>query len=182
MTPSRGACPADAAKKRGHARVDVHGTRPAKTKGMTPTRLAVYVLAVLVAVFGVVFVADAVVESDEERLEALEARLRDARPSARSELLARLGGEEPVAVVADHRRVWVDRDEGAAALRAAIDEALPELSDGVPIVASEVALTGQRASLTLRLRERPSDAPVDAVVQLALEAQAISLLEVRRLR
>ena len=151
---------------------------------MTPTRLAVYVAAILVAVFGVVFVADAVVESDEERLEALEAQLLDARPRARSELLARLGGEEPVAVVADRRRTWVDPDAGDGALRAQIDEAVPELSEGASIVASQSALTGQRASVTLRLRERPSSDPVDVVVQLALDEEdhSYSLLEVRRLR
>jgi hypothetical protein len=151
---------------------------------MTPTRLAVYLAAILVAVFGVVFVADALVESDDERLEALEAQLLDARPSARAEVLARLGGEEPVAVVADHRRTWVDGDDGEGALRSAIDDAVPELSDGASIVASQAALTGQRASVTLRLRERPSSDPVDLVVQLALDEDdhSFSLLEVRRLR
>lgn len=151
---------------------------------MTPTRLAVYLAAILVAVFGVVFVADAVVESDDERLEALEAQLLDARPSARAEVLARLGGEEPVAVVADHRRTWVDGDDGEGALRSAIDDAVPELSEGASIVASQAALTGQRASVTLRLRERPSSDPVDLVVQLALDEDnhSFSLLEVRRLR
>ena len=151
---------------------------------MTPTRLAVYLAAILVAVFGVVFVADALVESDDERLEALEAQLLDARPSARAEVLARLGGKEPVAVVADHRRTWVDGDDGEGALRSAIDDAVPELSDGASIVASQAALTGQRASVTLRLRERPSSDPVDLVVQLALDEDdhSFSLLEVRRLR
>lgn len=151
---------------------------------MTPTRLAVYLAAILVAVFGVVFVADALVESDDERLEALEAQLLDARPSARAEVLARLGGEEPVAVVADRRRTWVDGDDGDTALRSAIDDAIPELAEGASIVASEGALTGQRASVTLRLRERPSSDPVDVVVQLALddEDHSFSLLEVRRLR
>lgn len=160
------------------------GTRPAMHRDMTPTRLAVYVAAILVAVFGVVFVADAVVESDDERLEELEARLLDARPSARSELLARLGGEEPVAIVADRRRTWVDGDDGDAALRSAIDDAIPELSEGASIVASEAALTGQRASVTLRLRERPSSDAVDLVIQLALDEDdhSFSLLEVRRLR
>jgi hypothetical protein len=151
---------------------------------MTPTRLAVYLAAILVAVFGVVFVADALVESDDERLEALEAQLLDARPSARAEVLARLGGEEPVAIVADRRRTWVDGDDGDTALRSAIDDAIPELSEGAAIVASEGALTGQRASVTLRLRERPSSDPVDVVIQLALEDadHSFSLLEVRRLR
>jgi phosphohistidine swiveling domain-containing protein len=151
---------------------------------MTPTRLAVYLAAILVALFGVVFVADALVESDAERLEALEAQLLDARPSARAELLAQLRGEEPVAVVADRRRTWVDGDDGDIALRRAIDEAVPELSEGASVVASEAALTGQRASVTLRLRERPSSDPVDVVVQLALDEDehSFSLLEVRRLR
>lgn len=151
---------------------------------MTPTRLAVYLAAILVAVFGVVFVADAVVESDDERLEALEAQLLDARPSARAEVLARLGGDEPVAVVADRRRTWVDGDDGEGALRSAIDDAVPELSEGASIVASQATLTGQRASVTLRLRERPSSDPVDLVVQLALDEDdhSFSLLEVRRLR
>jgi phosphohistidine swiveling domain-containing protein len=151
---------------------------------MTPTRLAVYLAAILVALFGVVFVADALVESDAKRLEALEAQLLDARPSARAELLAQLRGEEPVAVVADRRRTWVDGDDGDIALRRAIDEAVPELSEGASVVASEAALTGQRASVTLRLRERPSSDPVDVVVQLALDEDehSFSLLEVRRLR
>jgi hypothetical protein len=70
------------------------------------------------------------------------------------------------------------------ALRSAIDDAIPELSEGAAIVASEGALTGQRASVTLRLRERPSSDPVDVVIQLALEDadHSFSLLEVRRLR
>lgn len=148
---------------------------------MTPTRIAIYVFATLVAVFGVVFVADALVESDEERLDDLVASIEGARPGARSERLASLAGEEPVAVVADHQRVWIDSNDHESELRAAIDDALPELTDGAPIVASEGALTGQRARITMRLREG-RDEPVDLVVELALEDHAFSLLEVRRMR
>lgn len=148
---------------------------------MTTSRLAVYVLAALVAVFGVVFVADALVESDQERLEELAAAIASARGGARTDRLAALGGSEAVAVVADRRRVWVDADEGEGALRAAIDGALPELADDVAVVASEAAVTGQRGRITMRLREG-SDAPVDLVVELALADHAFSLLEVRRMR
>ncbi len=148
---------------------------------MSPTRIAIYVLASLVAVFGVVFVADALVESDEERLDELVSSIADARAGTRSDRIAALAGEEPVAIVADHRRVWVDADDQESALRGAIDDALPELTDGAPIVASEGALTGQRARITMRLREG-RDEPVDLVVELALEDHAFSLLEVRRMR
>lgn len=148
---------------------------------MSPTRIAVYVVATLVAVFGVVFVADALVESDEERLDEIAASIQGATSASRSERIAALAGEEAVAVVADRQRTWVDADARSSELRAAIDDALPELADGADIVASDAALTGQRGRITMRLREG-RDAPVDVVVELALADHGFSLLEVRRMR
>jgi len=148
---------------------------------MTPSRIAVYVVTALLAVFGIVFVADALVESDEERLEELEAALTGAEASGRLDAIASWAGEESVAVVADRRRVWVDAEEGEAALRSAIDDALPELGEGVPVVTSDRAITGSRARITLRLRGEHAE-PVDVAVELALEEQRFSLLEVRRMR
>lgn len=148
---------------------------------MSPTRIAVYVIATLVAVFGVVFAADALVESDEERLDDLAASIESARSGTRSERVAALAGDEPVAVVADRHRVWIDADEPESTLRAAIDDALPELTNGATIVASESALTGQRGRITMRLREG-RETPVDLVVELALADHQFSLIEVRRMR
>lgn len=148
---------------------------------MSPSRIAVYVASVLVAVFGVVFVADALVESDQERLEELEARIDGARAATRVDLIADLASEEPVAVVADRRRVWVDAEQGEGALREAIDAAVPELGAGWDVVASDATITGERARVTLRLREG-HETPVDLVVELAMAEHDFSLLEVRRMR
>ncbi|MBX7191606.1 MAG: hypothetical protein K1X94_06095 [Sandaracinaceae bacterium] len=151
------------------------------SSSLTPVRLAVYIATTLVAVFGVVFVADALVESDEERLEAIEGALEGARGEARADALAQLSGEEAVAVVADRRRVWIEPGDGEAALREAIASAVPELTDDTPVVGTDATLAGQRGRITVRLREG-HDEPVDVVVELALEDHAFSLLEVRRLR
>lgn len=148
---------------------------------MTPIRIAVYLLTALVAVFGVVFVADALVESDEERLEDLQVAVTGGDGSRRLDAVASWAGEESVAVVADRQRVWVDAEQGEAALRSAIDDALPELGEGVPVVSSDAAITGRRARITLRLREERAD-PIDVAIELALDDQRFSLLEVRRMR
>ncbi len=148
---------------------------------VSPTRLGVYAAVTLLAVFGVVFVADALVESDEERLDEIARSLEDTRGEGRADALLALSGDEAVAVVADRRRVWVEPSEGEAALREAIDAAVPELVDGAPIVGSDGTLAGQRARITMRLREG-HDEPVDVVVELALEDHDFSLLEVRRMR
>lgn len=148
---------------------------------MTPTRIAVYVVTALLAVFGVVFVADALVESDEERLEQLTSRLTAGAGEERLDAVASWAGEESVAVVADRRRVWVDESEGEAVLRRAIDDAIPELAAGAPVVSSDATLTGRRARITLRLREERAE-PVDVTVELAVDEQRFSLLEVRRMR
>ena len=148
---------------------------------MTPTRIAVYVITALLAVFGVVFVADALVESDEERLEQLEAALGADEGERRLDALASWAGEESVAILADRRRTWVDTSEGRATLRGAIDDAIPELADGAPVVSSDATLTGRRARITLRLREAHGN-PVDVTIELAVDEQRFSLLEVRRMR
>lgn len=150
---------------------------------MSPQRLAVYVAVILVGVFGIVFVADALVESDEERLALLEASIAEARPAARAQLIAGLASQDPVAIVADRRREWLDAADGERALREAIDAAVPELAAGAPIVGSDATLTGQRARITLRLRgQGASAAPVDVLLELAHAGEHFSLLEVRRLR
>jgi hypothetical protein len=146
---------------------------------MSPTRIAVYAVAVLVAVFGIVFVADALVESDEERLEGLVAALLDARPDRRADRIAAWSGDESVAVVADGQRTWLDPEEGPAAVRSAIAEALPELADA-EIVQHASVLTGRRGRITLRARD--ADGPIDASIELALEDDRFTLLEVRRMR
>lgn len=147
--------------------------------GMTPSRIAVHLVAVLVAVFGIVFVADALVESDEERLENLESSLVSARPSARCDQIASWAGGESVGVVANGQRRWIDPEDGRSALRAAIDDALPELASA-EIVQHASVLTGRRARITLRARGE--DGPVDASIELALEDGRYALLEVRRMR
>lgn len=152
-----------------------------KGRPMSPTRIAVYVIAILVAVFGVVFVADALVESDEERLEELEASLVGAAAGARPDRIAAWAATESVAVVADGRRTWVDADEGEATLRGVIDDALPELSDPeAEIVQHTSALTGRRGRITLRIRT--DEGPVDTTLELALAEGAYQLIEVRRMR
>lgn len=148
---------------------------------MTPSRIAVYVITALVAVFGVVFVADALVESDEERLEDLEAVVVGEDGARRLDAIASWAGDESVAVLADRQRVWVDAEEGQAALRSAIDDALPELGEGLPVVSSDRAITGRRARITLRLRGERAE-PVDVAIELAVDEQRISLLEIRRMR
>jgi hypothetical protein len=148
---------------------------------MSPPRIAVYVIAALVAVFGVVFVADALVESDDERLEELEASLVASPAGARPDRVAGWAGEESVAVVADGRRTWVDADEDERTLRGAIDDALPELADPeAEIVQHTSALTGRRGRITLRIRTH--EGPVDASLELALEDGSFALIEVRRMR
>lgn len=148
---------------------------------MTSSRIAVYVVAILVAIFGVVFVADALVESDEERLEGLEASLVGADPEHRLDRLVGWAGAESVAVVAEGRRAWVDAEEGEGALRAAVEDALPELSEpATELVQHHSVLTGRRGRVTLRLRDQAG--PVDVSLELALEDERFSLIEVRRMR
>lgn len=148
---------------------------------MTSSRIAVYVVAILVAIFGVVFVADALVESDEERLEGLEAALVGADAEHRLDRLVGWAGAESVAVVAEGRRAWVDAEEGEGALRAAVEDALPELSEPTTeLVQHHSVLTGRRGRVTLRLRDQAG--PVDVSLELALEDERFSLIEVRRMR
>lgn len=147
------------------------------------TRLGVSLIAVLFALFGVVFAADALVETDAERLDGIASSILEARPSARALVIARLAARDPVAVVANRERVWVDPDAGAEGLRGAIDDAVPEFRANARIVGVDSRLTGQRAEITLRLRGEASDArATDVVLALELEDGRFSLLDVRRLR
>jgi hypothetical protein len=146
---------------------------------MSHPRIAVYVVAALVSIFGIVFVADALVESDEERLEDLVGALLGASPSARAERIASWAGDESVAIVADGRRTWIDPQEGRGAVRSAIAAALPELAQA-DIVQHASTLTGRRGRITLRARN--AEGPVDASIELAVEQDRFTLLEVRRMR
>lgn len=152
---------------------------------MNAPRIAVYVVTALLGIFGVVFVADALVATDEEHLAELESALLHARPDRRADAVAGWFGSEDVAVVADGERTWIDADESRDAVRGAILDALPELDDPqTEWVDATSELTGHRARITLRLRDRSGSAPayVDATIELALDDGHFSLLEVRRLR
>lgn len=148
---------------------------------MNHSRIAVYVVTALSVVFGVVYVADALVETDAERLEGLDARLAAAHGEARVDELVRWANDESVAVVAGGQRDWIEGDDGA--LRTAIDDALPELATS-ELTQHEVELTGRRGYLHLQMH---GDEGVSrATIALALQGEPeqgarFALVEVRRL-
>lgn len=148
---------------------------------MNQTRIAVYVVTALSVIFGVVYVADALVETDAERLAALDARLASARGEARVEELVHWASGESVAVVAQGQRDWIDDD--ASALRAAIDDALPELASSE--LEHQTELTGRRGYVHLQMRG--PEGVSRATLALSLQGQPdegarFALVEVRRLR
>ncbi len=148
---------------------------------MNSTRIAVYVVTALSVIFGVVYVADALVETDAERLAALDARLASAHGDARVEELVHWANGESVAVVAQGQRDWIEDD--AHALRAAIDDALPELASSE--LEHQTELTGRRGYVHLQMRG--PEGVSRATIALALQGEPedgarFALVEVRRLR
>ena len=150
---------------------------------MNQSRIAVYVVTALSVIFGFVYVADALVETDAERLEGLDARLAAAHGDARVDELVHWAQGESVAVVAQGQRDWIDDD--ASALRTAIDDAIPELASSAELVEHEIELTGRRGYLHLQMRgpEGVSRATIALSLQGEPEEGArFALVEVRRLR
>ena len=150
---------------------------------MSHSRIAVYVLTALSVVFGVVYVADALVETDAERLEGLNARLASVHGAARVDELVLWARGESVAVVANGQRDWIEDDDSA--LRTAIVEALPELAASGELTQHQVELTGRRGYLHLQLRG--DEGTSRATLALALQGEPeegarFALVEVRRLR
>lgn len=148
---------------------------------MNHSRIAVYVVTALSVVFGVVYVADALVETDAERLEGLDARLAAAHGEARVDELVRWANDESVAVVAGGQRDWIEGDDSA--LRTAIDDALPELATS-ELTEHEVELTGRRGYLHLQMHGE--EGVSRATIALALQGEPeegarFALVEVRRL-
>jgi hypothetical protein len=148
---------------------------------MNHSRIAVYVVTALSVVFGVVYVADALVETDAERLEGLDARLAASHGEARVDELMHWAGDESIAIVADGQRDWIEGDD--TALRTAIDAALPELASS-ELTVHEVELTGRRGYVHLQMRGE--EGVSRATIALALQGEPeegarFALVEVRRL-
>jgi hypothetical protein len=143
-------------------------------------RFAFWGLVATLAVGGVALVADALVESDEERLSDVADSL--VGPSAERRIDALLAWVDtarvPVTVRADGvtERFGEDDPDPADAIR---DALAPLRADSLELVQQSVSVEGEHARLALRVRS--DGAIVDAQVELARDGQAWLVREVRRL-
>jgi len=119
-----------------------------------PRTIALYALALTLLGGAVATVADALVVTDEEQLEAMVDGMTDGRAGHRVDAALDFASpsREPVEVVTDRgRRFYEDGDE--VELAAAVRRALSVLeSDQVELVQKSVDIRGEDARVVLRVR------------------------------
>jgi hypothetical protein len=143
-------------------------------------RFAVWALVATFAVGGVAFVADALVESDEEHISVLADSLTGPRAERRVDAV--LAWVDParaeLIVRADGRVERFGEDDGDPA--DAIRDALAPLSAGpLEVVQRSVSVEGDRARLALRVRSQGRI--VDAQLALRRDGQSWLVNDVRRI-
>ena len=143
-------------------------------------RFAVWGVVATVGVGGVALAADALVESDEERIADVADALTDPRAERRIDAL--LAWVDPsrvsVTVRADGRAERFEEGDGDPA--GSIRDALAPLEDGsLEVVQRSITVEGDHAHVALRVR---SDGElVDAQVGLRRDGQAWLVDDVRRI-
>lgn len=149
-------------------------------RGMHSVRLAVWGVCASFAIGGVVWVADVLVESDEERIADLADALADDRAEERIDAV--LAWVDPTRVPITVRgagsteRFGADDVDPADAIR----EALGPLESGsLELIERTIEVEGDRAELALRVRSE--GALVDAQIGLRREGQSWLVDEVHRL-
>jgi hypothetical protein len=144
------------------------------------TRLSVWVLVASVAIFGVAFVADALVQSDEEYVGELADALVGPRADRRIDaLLAWVDPTRaPLTVRADgHTDHFGETDEDPSTL---IHDALaPFDAESIEVVQRSVRVEGDRARVALRVRSEGEI--VDAQIALRRDGQSWLVDEIRLL-
>lgn len=145
---------------------------------MTKSRLALWFGAVSVFLLLGTAVADAMVETDEERVVAIaDVLLRDRAETRVDGLLAWSDpSRQPVYVTLGRDRSRVD---DSADLRDALHDALGafDTDEAVELVQREVEVSGETASVTLRARAEGE--PVDVTITLRREGQGYLISGVR---
>jgi hypothetical protein len=144
------------------------------------SRFALWTLVATLGIGGVALVADAIVESDEERI----AEVADALTGASSDrrIDAVLAWVDPtrveVAIRADGSTERFGEEDGdpGDAIRAAL---APFASERIELVQRSIAVAGDEAELAVRVRA--DGEVVDATIDLRRDGQAWLVREVRRL-
>ncbi len=144
------------------------------------TRIVLYSLLGALAIGGTAVTADALVETDEERLEALADELEEGGPAAVDGVLRWTDlAREPVTVRDDRRDRELEEGEDGA-LADAVTDALAPLGRGeVDVVQRSVEVRGDRG--TIALRARVDGELIDANLRLSRSGQGwlVTSLRVR---
>lgn len=143
-------------------------------------RFAIWGLVATLGVGGVALAADALVESDEERIADVADALTDPRPERRIDAL--LTWVDPtrvdVLVRADGTAERFGEDDGdpADAIRSAL---APLADESLDVVQRSIEVEGDHARVALRVRS--GGAVVDTLVGLRRDGQAWLVDDVRRI-
>lgn len=144
-------------------------------------RFAVWALIATVGTGGVALAADALVESDEERISEVADAMTGSAPERRIDAL--LAWVDPTRIpVTVRANGYVDRfgeDDGdpAESIRGAL---APLSTDSLDVVQRSVSVEGERATVALRVRSEGEI--VDAQLALRRDGQTWLVSEVRRLQ
>lgn len=145
---------------------------------MTKSRLALWIGSVALFLLLGTAVADAMVETDEERVVAVaDVLLRDRADTRVDGLLAWSDPDrQPVYVTLGRERSRID---DSADLRDALHDALAEFDTdaAVELVQRDVEVSGETATVTLRARAEGE--PVDVTITLRREGQGFLISGVR---
>jgi hypothetical protein len=147
-----------------------------KSADMQSARFAVWAALATFAIGGIALAADALVESDEERVDDVADAMVGGASDRRVDAVLAWVDPSRVPVVVDGERYAEDDGDPAPAIR---DALAPLDADRLEVVQRSVSLEGDRATVALRVRSEGD--LVDVQVAMRRDGQAWLVSDVRRL-